>query len=124
MQEESEDGWVSGIGILDTIDGLNDDVGVTLDDPVIKLLRSTEVVGVRVDEETRFQIADGHLNSEVGIGGDIVHVLGEHKLARGLSRLGGDVTHGDGVARSTLNLKTIGDGLTHTKVDKVVGGSE
>lgn len=44
---------------------------------IIDLLRSSEVVGVRVHEVPRLHVLDCHLNREVGVGLDRRKVLGE-----------------------------------------------
>jgi hypothetical protein len=73
-------------------------VGVTDDNILsIKLLGSTEIVGVGVDEVTGLQVLNGHLDCESSVGLYVVQVLGEDEFAGGLVGLWRNVTHWDGV---------------------------
>ena len=56
---------VGGRCLVEGIQLLNDDVRVTLDLAVrVELLRSCEVVGLSIDEETCLHVLDRHLDSE------------------------------------------------------------
>jgi len=119
--EELEDGGVSGVGIEDTVNSLDDDVRVTNDLTLaVQLLGSSEVVDVGVDKVTSLEVADRHGDREVGVFSDVLQVGRGDELARRLGTLCGDITHGDGVTRASDNLQTIADGLSNAEVDEVV----
>ena len=79
-----EEGKFLGVGGLCLVNGaqlLNDDMRVTLDLALlVELLRSREVVGLCIDEETCLHVLDCHLDSESLPGLDRPKVRREHEL--------------------------------------------
>ena len=69
--EEGELCGVGGLSLSEGLQGINDDVRVADDvTRAIDLLRSREVVGVRVDEVTSLEVLDRHRDRERGVGLD------------------------------------------------------
>ena len=79
-----EEGKLLGVGGCCLVEGtqlLNDDVRVALDLTLpVELLRSCEVVGLRIDEETCLHVLDCHLDSESLSGLDRPKVRRESEL--------------------------------------------
>ena len=100
---------------------MSDDVSLS-----IHLLRCAVVVALSVDEVTRLNVVDRHLDRERLICGDRIVVLGEDELrGRHVRRCSND-THWSRVARAGLDLLAVRDGLVdgQAEVDEVVRGCE
>jgi hypothetical protein len=121
--EEREDVGVGDVSGLESIDFLDNDVGVTDEGTgVVDLLRGSIVVLLSVDEITRDQVVDLHLDSEGRIGLEGLEVLRELELRAG-HLVGGEDAANDGrVAAATTDLLTVGEGdlLGSAEVDEVV----
>lgn len=108
--EECKDSGVKGVGLLHILQLLNDDMRMSPNDALaVELLRGREVVLLRVDEVTGFQILNGHTNRELLVCLDLAQILREHEFGRGHPGLGRDCTHGSWVARAVGDLCTVGD---------------
>ena len=100
---------------------MSDDVSLS-----IHLLRCAVVVALSVDEVTRLNVVDRHLDRERLICGDRIVVLGEDELrGRHVRRCSND-THWSRVARAGLDLLAVRDGLVdgQAEVDEVVRRGE
>lgn len=108
--EECKDGRVKGVGLLHVLQLLNDNMRVSPNDALaIELLRGREIVLLRVDEVTCFQILNGHTNRELLVCLDLAQILGEHEFGRGHPGLGRDCAHGSWVAGAVGDLCAVGD---------------
>jgi hypothetical protein len=71
--EELELRGIWGGGVEDTVDSLDDDVGMSLNDTLaVQLLWCGEVVGVGVNEEAGLEVLDGHLDGEFLVLADVL----------------------------------------------------
>jgi hypothetical protein len=109
--EEGEATGISGVGRVNRVNELSNDVRVTDDlASSVQLLGSSKVALLGVDEVTGLHVADSHLDGKRGVGGDGTKVLWEHELG-GWHVLGaGDDTDRGRVARALRDLLAIGDG--------------
>lgn len=79
--EESKLGWVCGLGVVETVDGLDHEMRVTNEDTlVVDLGRCSIVVGVSIGERASLEVLDLELGSEWLVGRDLAKVLGENEL--------------------------------------------
>jgi hypothetical protein len=127
--EEGESARIKGLSLTQTLGQvLNDKVGVTDDQAVTSyLLGSSKVVLLGVDEVAGRELADGHLDGEVRVGGDGAHVRGVDELGGGHVVNVGDRPDGSGVAGAGHDLLAVGEGEVgdgQAEVDKVVRGRE
>lgn len=88
----------------------------------VHLLRRSEVVLVRVDEETCFEVLNRHLDGEWLVFSENGAVGGNDELRRRHVGLCSDDAHRCGVARAANDLLAIGDVKTSSsaEVDEVV----
>lgn len=81
--EESELLGVAGLSLIKRVQSLNNDVRVSFDLTLcIKLLRSSEVVGLRIDEEPSLHVLNRHLDGERRASLDSAKVLRKDELGR------------------------------------------
>ncbi len=117
-------GGVGRSGLRERLDGVDSNVRVADDiTRAIHLLRSSEIVGVRVHEVTRLEVLDLHRNGERSVGLNDLAVHWVRELGGWHLRLSGDNTHGCGVARARGDLLAVGDRELggQAEVDEVVG---
>jgi len=79
--EENKVLRVGGRGLVKGGERLNDDVGMALNLALsVELLRSREIVGLRIDKEAGLHFLDRHLNGESRLRLDCAEILREGKL--------------------------------------------
>lgn len=121
--EKRKLGWIRWVGIVERLDGLNDQVRVSDQDAlVVHLGRCSVIVGLRIRKRTRLQVANLELGGERLIGGNLGKVAWEDEFGRGELVLGNDTAHWNDVARAFTNLLAIGQRnvLSEAKVDEIV----
>lgn len=102
---------------------LNDEMRVTDDEAILKLLGGSKVALVCIDKVTSDEILNIHRNGKVGVSRDSGTVGRVREFGRGHIRNRRDSSDRCRVARTSQNLQTISDGkasLSEAVVDEVV----
>lgn len=106
--EELEGTGVSGIGLSERLEFLDDDVRVADDEAVgVDGLGCSEVILIRVDEGAGLEVVEVQDDGEVLVRRDRVEVLRAHEFGRGHFGARGDDAHGCRVARTVLDLRAV-----------------
>jgi len=125
--EEGEDLGIIDCSVLERLDLVDSDVRVGNEHAIIQLLRSSEVVGLRVDEVTSLHIDDSQLEIEALVRRDDLKVERAGELGSGHAGFGDDVAHDSRVAATSGNLLAVGQRKLwagQAKVDEVVRRSQ
>lgn len=109
----------------DRLQRLDDKVAVTYDLAIlIQLLWRSEVVRIRIREDSRLHVDQRHFDRERRVGLQGIEVIRGREFARGHVLVARDIAHGHWVTRASLNLLTVGDRLPDAEIDEVIGRGE